>query len=118
MPSGGYGGGGGGATLTPAQREQVFRHQAAVAELLRHFWACFPVLSPQLEEKVGTVWEGFRDLAELAISETINRAWKNVALSHNGSGQDASKIHPHLLLYRCNRWDSACRSIWTVGYLN
>ena len=55
MPSGGYGGGGGGATLTQAQREQLFRHQAAVAELLRHFWACFPVLSPQLEEKVGLV---------------------------------------------------------------
>ena len=31
---------------------QLLRHQAAVAELLRHFWACFPVVSPQLEEKV------------------------------------------------------------------
>ena len=33
---------------------QLLRHQAAIAELLRHFWACFPVVSPQLEEKVST----------------------------------------------------------------
>ena len=85
MPSGGYGGGGGGATLTQAQREQLFRHQAAVAELLRHFWACFPVLSPQLEEKVGLV---------------------GGACSHG----DSVLPHPP----RFSRWGSVCRSIWML----
>ena len=46
-----------GTTLSPELREQLFRHQAAIAELLRHFWACFPpqgftALTPQVEEKV------------------------------------------------------------------
>ena len=53
MPSG-YANGRGSA-LTHSQREQLFKHQAAIAELLRHFWACFPVLSPQLEEKVNSL---------------------------------------------------------------
>lgn len=49
-----------GSTLSPEQREVLFRHQAAIAELLRHFWACFPpqgftILTPQVEEKVETV---------------------------------------------------------------
>ena len=47
-----------GSTLSPELREQLFRHQAAIAELLRHFWACFPpqglpTLTPQVEEKVS-----------------------------------------------------------------
>ena len=40
------------AQLSVATREQLFHHQATVAELLRHFWACFPILTPQLGEKV------------------------------------------------------------------
>ena len=35
---------------------QLLRHQAAIAELLRHFWACFPVVSTQLEDKVRHVF--------------------------------------------------------------
>lgn len=38
--------------LTMEQQQQVFRHQAAIAELLRHFWSCFPVRTAQLEAKV------------------------------------------------------------------
>ena len=41
------------AQLSPEMRDQLFHHQSAIAELLRHFWACFPILNPQLEEKVG-----------------------------------------------------------------
>ena len=68
MAGGGGGRRGGGygqsaaAQLSLSNQEQLFHHQAAVAELLRHFWACFPILSPQLEEKVscdnGVVWGG------------------------------------------------------------
>ena len=38
--------------LSSETRAQLFHHYSAVAELLRHYWACFPLLSPQLEEKV------------------------------------------------------------------
>lgn len=59
-----------GSTLSPELREQLFRHQAAIAELLRHFWACFPpqgltTLTPQVEEKVS-------DLRTKALSDEIS----------------------------------------------
>ena len=44
---------GDGASLTQEQQVMLFRHQAAIAELLRHFWSCFPARTPQLEEKVS-----------------------------------------------------------------
>lgn len=61
-----------GSTLSPELREQLFRHQAAIAELLRHFWACFPpqgltTLTPQVEEKVS-------DLHTKALSNVL-LAW-------------------------------------------
>ena len=43
---------GDGASLSQEQQSMLFRHQAAIAELLRHFWSCFPARTPQLEEKV------------------------------------------------------------------
>ena len=42
----------GSSLLTKQQQQELFRHQAAIAELLRHFWACFPARTPQLEAKV------------------------------------------------------------------
>ena len=42
----------GSSVLTVDQQQQVFRHQAAIAELLRHFWSCFPARTAQLEVKV------------------------------------------------------------------
>ena len=47
------GGGMASTHLSPDSREQLLQHQMAVSELLRHFWACFPILTPQLEEKVS-----------------------------------------------------------------
>lgn len=41
-----------GSLLTSEQQQQVFRHQTAIAELLRHFWSCFPIKTVQLEVKV------------------------------------------------------------------
>lgn len=32
--------------------ENLCRYQRSLAELLRHFWACFPVVNQQLEQKV------------------------------------------------------------------
>ncbi len=40
------------ASLSPSVAELLFRYQRSLAELLRHFWACFPVINQQLEQKV------------------------------------------------------------------
>ena len=46
--------------LSAATTQLLVRHQAVVAEILRHFWTCFPVISPALEQKVGgTFWNIF-----------------------------------------------------------
>ncbi len=47
-------GGCGQSSLSQEQQEMMFRHTTAVSELLRHFWSCFPVRTPQLEDKVCT----------------------------------------------------------------
>lgn len=39
------------------------KNYAAIAELLRHFWSCFPVRTPQLEEKVEQVFLFFYFIA-------------------------------------------------------
>ena len=41
------------ACLSSETQASLVQHQAALSELLRHFWACFPTVSAQLEEKVG-----------------------------------------------------------------
>ena len=46
--------------LSSEARDQLFHHQLAVNELLRHFWACFPILNTQLEEKVVFVSLGIK----------------------------------------------------------
>ena len=56
---------GDGASLSLEQQSMLFRHQAAIAELLRHFWSCFPARTPQLEEKVRV--HGCRLSLELLI---------------------------------------------------
>ncbi|CAL1548138.1 unnamed protein product [Lymnaea stagnalis] len=38
--------------VTPATRDEIKQNYNAMCELLRHFWACFPVSSKALEDKV------------------------------------------------------------------
>lgn len=38
--------------VSPATREEIRQTYNAMLELLRHFWACFPVMSKALEDKV------------------------------------------------------------------
>ncbi|RUS76008.1 hypothetical protein EGW08_016253 [Elysia chlorotica] len=38
--------------VSPATREEIRQTYSAMLELLRHFWACFPVMSKALEDKV------------------------------------------------------------------
>ena len=40
------------SALAQSTTEQLFRYQRSLAELLRHFWACFPVVNQQSEQKV------------------------------------------------------------------
>ena len=55
LPGGSLMGGGqlSSVVLSAATTQLLVRHQAVVAEILRHFWTCFPVTSPTLEQKVG-----------------------------------------------------------------
>lgn len=40
--------------MVPSDIQMELKHlHVAVAELLRHFWSCFPINTPFLEEKVG-----------------------------------------------------------------
>ena len=41
------------SSLSLSSAELLFRYQRSLAELLRHFWACFPVINQQLEQKAG-----------------------------------------------------------------
>ena len=52
--------------LSPEQQQQVFRHQAAIAELLRHFWSCFPARNAQLEAKVSR-WVGTLNIKSWSV---------------------------------------------------
>lgn len=38
--------------VPPETREEIRAQYMALSELLRHFWACFPVTNNELEEKV------------------------------------------------------------------
>ena len=33
--------------------QEMRKSYLALAEILRHFWSCFPIKTPQLEEKVN-----------------------------------------------------------------
>ena len=41
-----------GMATNPSTIDSLCRHQRSLGELLRHFWACFPVINHQLEQKV------------------------------------------------------------------
>ena len=40
------------SSVSPSVFESLCRYQRSLGELLRHFWACFPVVNQQLEQKV------------------------------------------------------------------
>ena len=40
------------SSISPSSFESLCRYQRSLGELLRHFWACFPVVNQQLEQKV------------------------------------------------------------------
>lgn len=67
-PSGASGSGASGEQLlSPDQSRELSQLHGALAELLRHFWLCFPVSSPQLEEKAGRMAECLHKFEELKL---------------------------------------------------
>lgn len=45
--------------MVPNDVQEELKHlYTAAGELLRHFWSCFPVNTPFLEEKVTIAWRG------------------------------------------------------------
>jgi len=51
------------------QRELAALH-SSLAELLRHFWACFPPTSPQLQEKVVKMHETLQKFQQVRKART------------------------------------------------
>lgn len=43
------------SSISPLVLESLCRYQRSLGELLRHFWACFPVVNSQLELKVEII---------------------------------------------------------------
>ncbi|VDM71265.1 unnamed protein product [Strongylus vulgaris] len=46
--------------LTPAQLNELRAIHDSVAELLKHFWTCFPPVTPELEEKLERMSQTLR----------------------------------------------------------
>lgn len=56
----------GSVELVPSDVQNELKHlYTAAGELLRHFWSCFPVNTPFLEEKVGICTVTIRDCSSI-----------------------------------------------------
>jgi hypothetical protein len=51
------------------QRDLAALH-ASLAELLRHFWACFPPTTPQLQEKAAKMHETLKKFQQVRVCRT------------------------------------------------
>jgi transcription initiation factor TFIIH subunit 1 len=63
------GGGSSGASVSSSAIEGLHRHQRSLGEILRHFWACFPVLNTQLEQKAHRMAQCLQDYKDKQLSE-------------------------------------------------
>lgn len=52
--------------------QETKKNYMAVAELLRHFWCCFPIKSPQLEEKVRRMATSIEKYRDTKLANFIN----------------------------------------------
>lgn len=53
-------------------KQEMKKNYLAVAELLRHFWCCFPIKSPQLEEKVRRMASSIEKYRDTNLNNFIN----------------------------------------------
>lgn len=53
--------------LSPDQSRELSQLHSALGELLRHFWLCFPLATPQLEEKAARMAECLTKFEELKL---------------------------------------------------
>ncbi|XP_011403343.1 PREDICTED: general transcription factor IIH subunit 1-like isoform X2 [Amphimedon queenslandica] len=52
------------SSISPSSFESLCRYQRSLGELLRHFWACFPVVNQQLEQKVHRMAQCIQDFRD------------------------------------------------------
>ncbi|CAB3374326.1 Hypothetical predicted protein [Cloeon dipterum] len=73
------------ASMTPADIETDLKTlYLSVCELLRHFWACFPPTTPQLEEKATTMHETLHRFHAAKLKPFEDRVIRECSpLSHN-----------------------------------
>lgn len=67
------------AEMVPNDIQSELKHlYVAVGELLRHFWSCFPVNTPFLEEKVRTSSKHSQLLTVVWLGGVLFQNWKSV----------------------------------------
>ncbi|XP_059486526.1 general transcription factor IIH subunit 1 [Neocloeon triangulifer] len=73
------------ASMTPADIEADLKTlYLSICELLRHFWACFPPTTPQLEEKATTMHETLHRFHAAKLKPFEDRVLRECSpLSHN-----------------------------------
>ena len=64
--------------LSPDQSRELSQLHSALAELLRHFWLCFPLATPQLEEKAGRMAECLTKFEELKLRPCRQRVLASI----------------------------------------
>lgn len=88
------------AEMVPNDIQSELKHlYVAVGELLRHFWSCFPVNTPFLEEKVRarshtancyhsvTQWDASVKSERWIKCLPCDRQWNNIASCYSGVTQ-------------------------------
>ncbi|EPB69552.1 serine--tRNA ligase [Ancylostoma ceylanicum] len=67
--------------LSPAQLNELHAMHDAVAELLKHFWMCFPPVTPELEEKLQRMAQTLRNYEANQLREA-ERQFGKINVQH------------------------------------
>ncbi|EYC37957.1 hypothetical protein Y032_0754g2058 [Ancylostoma ceylanicum] len=82
--------------LSPAQLNELHAMHDAVAELLKHFWMCFPPVTPELEEKLQRMAQTLRNYEANQLREAERQFGKiNVQHCH----QMLARAHTRFQMY-------------------
>ncbi|XP_065890472.1 general transcription factor IIH subunit 1-like isoform X2 [Dysidea avara] len=73
------------ATQSTEVDTELVRHYGAVTELLRHFWACFPTRTPQLEQKLTRMADSLEHYQAVQLAAYEKTLHTNQTLHHLNS---------------------------------
>lgn len=104
--------------MVPNDIQSELKHlYVAVGELLRHFWSCFPVNTPFLEEKVVKMksnLERFQVTKLCPFQEKIRRQYLSTNLvSHRRDAPDSLQQAPYMAVTASNEENVKC--LWLTG---